>query len=199
MATTGYVWPNTDSIRPHAEPADGPTAAHFGPLAQEFGSRIVLGFVEECKGLLYNAALTLGPDGEIESVYRKILLYELDESWATPGSERSVIHADRMTLVPGICMDLNDEGFVHFVREQRPDIIPFCTNWLEQGIDVTAYWAWRLSDWRGWFVAANSWGPDTDIEFCGRSAILAPGGIPVRRAPSQGDCVLTFDTRLCPP
>jgi predicted amidohydrolase len=95
-------------------------------------------------------------------------------------------------------MDLNDDGFVDFVHGERADIIPFCTNWLEQGIDVASYWAWRLRGWRGWLVAANSWGVDGDVEFCGRSAILAPGGYPVRRAPARGNCVLTFDTRAYP-
>ncbi len=199
MATTGYVWPSAEALRPHAECANGPTLREFSGLAREFRARVVIGFVEESEGDLYNSALSIGPDGDLETVYRKNLLYELDQSWATPGTSRSVIKSDGMVLVPGICMDLNDDGFVNFVREQRADIVPFCTNWLEQGIDVSAYWAWRLADWRGWFVAANSWGSDTDIEFCGRSAILAPGGIPVRRAPTQGDCVLTFDTRLCPP
>lgn len=198
MATTGYVWESTDALRPYAEESDGTTATELGALARAYDARIVVGFVECDGNRLFNAAMVLGPNGCVETVYRKNRLFELDERWATPGVERTSIRLPGCTLVPGICMDLNDDGFVEFVHSERADIVPFCTNWLEQGIDVSAYWAWRLRGWRGWFVAANSWGPDGDIEFCGRSAILAPGGHPVRRAPSRGNCVLSFDTRAVP-
>lgn len=195
MATTGYVWPNQDALRPFAEERGGPTATELGALARRHSARIVAGFVERDGDALFNSAMVLSPSGELEAVYRKNMLFELDFHWATPGRERTAIRLPKCTLVPGICMDLNDDLFVEFVQSERATIIPFCTNWLEQGIDVAAYWAWRLRDWRGWFIAANSWGPDDGIEFCGRSAILAPGGLPVRRAPPRGNCVLTFDTR----
>jgi predicted amidohydrolase len=196
MSTTGYVWESADALRPYAERRSGRTAEALGALAAEYSARIVAGFVEVDQAELFNSAMVLAPNGDVEAVYRKNMLFELDVRWATPGTARTAIRLPRCTLVPGICMDLNDDDFVEFVQTERATIVPFCTNWLEQGIDVAAYWAWRLRDWRGWFVAANSWGPDDGIEFSGRSAILAPGGLPVRRAPPRGDCVITFDTQV---
>jgi predicted amidohydrolase len=196
MATTGYVWESPAAIRPFAEEMDGPTASAFGALAREYSARIVAGFVEADENELFNSAMVVSPHGELEAIYRKNMLFELDVRWASAGTDRTSIRLPKCTLVPGICMDLNDDEFIAFVQSEQATIVPFCTNWLEQGIDVAAYWSWRLRGWRGWFVAANSWGPDDGIEFCGRSAILAPGGLPVQRAPPVGDCVLTFDTQF---
>lgn len=194
MSTTGYVFSDADELRPHAEARDGETARALGEVAARRGLHVVVGFAERDGDALYNSAMLVGPNGALLAVYRKNLLFELDERWATAGTERVVVSTELGTMAPGICMDLNDDGFVAFVERERPDIIPFCTNWLEQGFDILPYWRFRLHRWRGWFVAANTWGTDSNVGFSGRSAILAPGGRIAALAGVSGDAIIVADT-----
>ena len=66
-------------------------------------------------------------------------------------------------LAPGICMDLNDHFLRHLVSA-RADVLAFC-NWVEEGVDVHAYWKSQLSGWKGWTVAANTHGVDRGVRF----------------------------------
>ncbi len=193
MATCGYVWPSPNAVLPHCETPEGPTFQALSPLARSHGTWIVVGLPERSESGLYNAALVIDHRGELVDVYRKVLLYEADETWACPGHRRPVYQTPFGRLTPAICMDLNDDRFaLHLLREQ-PDVVAFCTNWVEQGEDILPYWVWRLAGWRGWLVAADSWGTDAHITFYGRSAILGPGGHPVAMAAPEGDGVLVAD------
>ncbi len=195
MATTGYVWPDADALRPHAEPADGPTFAALAPVARRHACWIVAGYPEADGDRLYNAALLIGPRGDLVASYRKVYLYELDRAWATPGEERLAIRAEPFgVLAPGICMDLNDDGFVAHLFDAGATVAAFCTNWVDEDEPIHGYWRWRLGGWPGWFVAADTWGEEGDTRFRGESAILAPGGVVVAAAPRRGNAVLRVDT-----
>ena len=190
MATTGYVWPDKESILPFAEPSNGPTFQALSLLAKEYSAWIICGYVEKEEENLYNAALVINEKGQKVCSYRKILLYEADYTWATPGHTRYLIHTPFGRMTPSICMDLNDYLFVQFLWKEKPDVIAFCTNWLDEGGTVLEYWLQRLRLWKGWFLAANSWGPDADIVFCGQSTILTPQKKPVDTAQRTGNHIV---------
>jgi predicted amidohydrolase len=154
---------------------------------------IVCGYPERDGGRLYNAALVIGPDGALVGSYRKILLFDVDKCWAHPGRERLVVETDFGPVMPGICMDINDPRFVESLHLNAPQVLAFCTNWVNEGDDPLDYWRMRLAFWRGWFVAANSWGEDGDIGFTGLSTILGPDGQVRARAPATGDALLLSD------
>jgi predicted amidohydrolase len=175
MATTGYIWESKEALRPFAEPADGDLFTALAPVAVQYGTWIICGFPEISGSSLFNSALIISPDGKLCACYRKILLFDADMPWADPGDTRYIINTAQGALVPGICMDLNDDGFTGFVREHDGAVVPFCTNWLEEGLDVHVYWRLRLEGFNGSLIAANSWGFDGATEFCGRSSIFGPG------------------------
>ncbi|RLG06249.1 MAG: carbon-nitrogen hydrolase family protein [Thaumarchaeota archaeon] len=56
-----------------AEPIPGPTTEKIGEKAREYGMYIVVGMPErgDLPGILYNAAVLIGPNGDIIGVYRK--------------------------------------------------------------------------------------------------------------------------------
>ena len=190
MATTGYIWKNKDEITPYAEPATGPTFQKISPIAKKFQCWIVCGYVEKEDQSLYNSALVIDPTGALTCSYRKILLYEADYSWATPGDTRYLIQTEYGVMTPAICMDLNDIALIRFLHKEKPFILAFCTNWLDEGTEVLHYWQNCLFMWKGWFVAANSWGPDGDISFCGQSVILDSKQKAIAQAPKSGDIIL---------
>jgi predicted amidohydrolase len=205
MATTGYVWSSPRELGPHAERARGKTFRMLSEAAQAHQSWVVCGFPElfvhpdrkskagRAMATLYNSALVVSPLGELVSCYRKVLLYDADETWASPGWRRTVVPTAHGDVVPSICMDLNDPRFTRFLQTQQPRVVAFCTNWIEEGAPVHGYWRERLVGYDGAFVAANSWGEDGDIAFCGRSAIFGPGRAVLAEAPSEGDRVLVAD------
>ncbi|MCK6507799.1 carbon-nitrogen hydrolase family protein [Myxococcota bacterium] len=194
LATSGYVWPSAQAILPVAEPPDGPTFQALRAVAQR-GAWIVCGYVErDPDGGLYNAALVIRPDGELALSYRKVLLFELDTTWARPGTRRALVRTEAGEVAPAICMDLNDPRLQTWLAMVQPDVLAFCTSWVEEGYDVHAYWRSQLRAWRGWMVAADRWGEESGVRFAGRSAIVAPGGRVAASAEAEGDAVVVVDT-----
>lgn len=194
MALTGYLFPDAAAAAQVADPADGRTFQRFSQVARRCGAYLVLGY-PEAAGALYNAALVLGPDGSLLASYRKRLLYEADESWATPGDGLYPLLPTPFGLLSvAICMDLNDDRFIDFLHEARPQIVAFCTNWIHEGFDIRPYWRMRLRGARCFFAAADTYGtesaPPASCRFLGRSAILDPNGRTLALAGETGDEVI---------
>ncbi|MGM0576967.1 MAG: carbon-nitrogen hydrolase family protein [Myxococcota bacterium] len=190
MAATGYVFPDRAAVEAVAEPADGPTSAALAEVSRRHGVWLVAGFPEVAGDRLFNSALVLDPTGAHRFTYRKTLLFDEDLHWATPGdSGYATFDAGAGTFTVGICMDLNDEGFVDWCRKAAARAIALPTNWIEQDLPVWAYWAWRLGGVPSALVAANTWGAEGDTRFCGRSAVLE-GGTVLAHAPAEGDAVI---------
>jgi N-carbamoylputrescine amidase len=199
LAVSGYVFQHPGEAILVAEDPDGPTCATLAPLARALGTWIVCGFVERAHDRLFNSALVLDPAGERRFVYRKTLLYELDESWASPGdSGYRIFDTDAGDFAVGICMDINDPGFTDWLGAARPTALAFPTNWLDEGMDVRNYWAWRLTGTGTALVAANTWGIERGVAFRGHSAILQPRPQPADGPPwwllatasAEGDQIL---------
>lgn len=193
MAATGYVFASREAVAAVAEPVDGPTWQALAPIARAHDAWLVAGFPERCGPRLYNSALVIDPDGDIAFVYRKTLLYDEDLPWASPGNSgyRTFSIGDRRFTV-GICMDLNDDAFIDWIKHDDVDVVAFPTNWVQDDsdIDLYTYWAWRLGDARAALVAANTWGQEAHVTFSGRSAILEQRTILGRLSPA-GDGVVS--------
>jgi predicted amidohydrolase len=173
MALTGYVFEDRVAIAAVAEPAMGRSFQALSKVALAHGVWIVFGFPEVDGEQFFNSALVINPAGELVFTYRKTLLYEQDEAWATPGdSGYRYFETDWGRFGVGICMDLNDDDFIRWCMGAALDVIAFPTNWIEEGVDVWTYWAWRLQGINAALVAANTYGEEGDIRFSGRSAIL---------------------------
>jgi predicted amidohydrolase len=187
MAATGYRFPNPEAIRPMSEPPRGPTFRVFSPLARQYRAHLVVGFVEDHEGRLFNSALVIGPDGRIDSLYRKRLLYIDDHTWASPGDlPYPVFQTPYGTATVGICMDINDPRFITHLRRTRPDLLCFPTNWVDEGTDPQRYWAQQLRGWAGTLAAADRWGEEDGVGFAGRSVVMR-GGDALVSGPAEGD------------
>jgi len=173
MAVTGYVFPDRESVWAVAEEADGPTLGAIAEVARRRACWIVAGFPERAGDKIFNSALVVNPAGERVFTYRKTLLYEEDLHWAEPGDNGyRRFDTDAGSFGVGICMDLNDDRFVEWLRAEQPTAIAFPTNWVKEGAPVWPYWAWRLQGIDGALVAANTWGTEDGTTFSGKSAVL---------------------------
>lgn len=193
MAVTGYVFDSKWEVRGLAELAEGPTFHALAAICRRHGSWLVVGFPERAGEMLFNSALVISPRGELEFTYRKTMLFDLDTRWAEEGDSGyfSFEVAGKKVGV-GICMDLNDERFLHWIAHEKLDVVAFPTNWLEQGIDVWTYWRYRLLGTRATLVAANTYGIDEGVEFCGRSAVVNVRGV-LSAGPSLGEHIVTAE------
>ena len=63
----------------------------FGPIAERWGSHIVLDLVEEDAGNLYHTAFVVGPKGDVVGRYRKVHLTSKEREWAQPGEDYCVL------------------------------------------------------------------------------------------------------------
>ncbi|MBT9558511.1 MAG: carbon-nitrogen hydrolase family protein [Myxococcales bacterium] len=173
MALTGYVFDSREAAAAVAESADGPTYAALAPLAAAAGCWLVAGFPERDGDRLFNSALVIAPDGALAFTYRKTLLYDADEVWATPGdSGYRVFETGAGTFAVGICMDLNDDAFLDWCDVAAPRAIAFPTNWIDEGLDIWRYWAGRAAPTGAAIIAADTWGSEGTTQFWGRSAII---------------------------
>lgn len=192
MAATGYIFHDIESARRIAEPAEGPTFRLLAPIARDSGAWIVAGFAEDAGDALYNSAWIIDPTGALHAVYRKTLLFEADTPWATPGDSGYLrVDTPAGAFGVGICMDLNDDAFLRWCAQAQIKAIAFPTNWLrnENGIDTWHYWAWRIQALDAALVAANTYGAEEHVIFCGRSAIMRRTRV-LAGAPVDGDGII---------
>ena len=193
MAATGYRFPNPEVIRPMSELPRGATFRVFAPIAKEFSAWLIVGFVEDSEGKLYNAAMVINPEGKLETTYRKRLLYIDDHTWANPGDlPYPVFETPWGKTTLGICMDINDPRFLTHMRKTKPDLLCFPTNWVEEATDLHRYWHQQLRGWNGILIAADRWGDEDGVFFAGRSAIFKAGKTLVE-GPAEGDGFWMFD------
>lgn len=175
MCTSGYLFPDGEAIRPYCEERSGRTVEMFQSEATRNGVTICFGWpeIDKERDLLFNSAAICRPSGET-LFYRKRLLFEVDETWSEPGDTDYPIWRSEGGLVcsVGICMDLNDDRFIEFLIKEEIRVVAFPTNWLEQGLSVWNYWAWRILESKACLVASNRYGTEDQTTFCGRSAVL---------------------------
>ena len=100
-----------------AEPLDGPSITAAAAWARELGINLLAGsFPErlEDKPKPFNTSVMLGPDGEINGVYRKIHMFDVEVGGVTyresesedPGEEVVVAEADGVPVGMSVCYDL---------------------------------------------------------------------------------------------
>ncbi|MFA5508240.1 MAG: carbon-nitrogen hydrolase family protein [Vulcanimicrobiota bacterium] len=193
MCTTGYIFENPDAIRPYCEDRQGRSVRFFQAQAEKYNLTLCFGWgeIEPDSGRLFNSAAVCRPAQEI-LFYRKRLLFEADETWAEPGDTPYPMWRSKEGLLCslGICMDLNDDAFIAHLIAHQVRVVAFPTNWLEQGLRVWDYWAWRITGTRTCLVASNRYGTEQTTTFCGSSAVL-DGRLLLAWTERTGDAVVS--------
>ena len=112
-----------------AEPIPGPSTDYFGGLAKKHNLHVVLSLYERDKHLIYNAAVLLGPDGQLVGKYRKVCLPHGEvEAGIAPGSDYPVFDTTFGKVGLMVCYD----GFF-------PEIARELSN---RGAEVIAWPVW---------------------------------------------------------
>ena len=175
LVTTGYYM--FDRFRELAEPLDGPTVTLLHELARRYDMHVVLALPEKSDdGNLYDSGLLIGPPG-LRAVYRKIHLWDTENSAFTPGDK--VVAADTGGALGHIgfliCYDLE-------FPETAEEVVAAGASMLVSPAAFTDLTLWkatlkvRARDLGVPLVAANRLGHELDTDFCGHSSIVAANG-----------------------
>jgi predicted amidohydrolase len=190
MATTGYCFASRTEIAPLVEPIPGPTTARFAEIAREHGCWIVVGMpeVQPQTGIFYNSAALIGPDG-VAGVYRKTHPYKAEPKWAKDGDlGLPVFETPLGRIAIQICMDFCFPEPTRIQALRGADVICFPTNWVGSKCP-SATWMARALEGGVYVVAADRYGCERGVQFCGGSCILDPDG-GVQAALDSGDGIV---------
>jgi predicted amidohydrolase len=199
-----------EDLRAGAEPLDGPTIEAARSWARQLGIQLVAGSIAERvegQDKLANTSVLIGADGEVEAVYRKIHMFDVDvggvayrESEHEQGGEEIVTAAlhgalEGLTLGMTVCYDLRFPELYRIlaVRGARVITVPSAFT-MHTGKD---HWevllrARAIED-QAFVIAPNQIGEaPPHYHSYGRSMILDPWGVVLAQAPDE-ECFIAAD------
>ena len=165
----------------------GCTTATVQKAARDLGLHVVLPTYErgERRGLVYNSAALIGPEGDILGVYRKMHLFPTERlssgaeglrtGWSTPGTQAVVIETELAAIGLTICYDGD------FPELYRVEAIRGAEVIVRPSALLRSFEIWELTnrarayDNHLYVVACNGVGPDAGgAYYFGHSMIVSP-------------------------
>jgi predicted amidohydrolase len=197
--SSGYVFSSHAEVAGLAEDArEGATARALVAAARRERRHYVAGFPERHRGRFYNSALLVGPSG-VKAVYRKIHLFEREQTWFSPGNLPFAVHRvgpARVGLL--ICFDWRFPEAARVLALLGADVIAHPSNLVFP--DAQRVMVGRAFENRLYVVTANRTGADERpigrVPFTGRSQIAGPDGRLLARAGVRETCARAADCDL---
>ncbi len=177
LAVTGYeMGPRFPQI---AQRVPGPAANIVGQRAAEYGVHVAFGMVvkERVESIIYDAAVLVGPDGEVVGQYHKLHLR---------GEERMAFRAGYRILpfetdfgVVGLMVGW-DLAFPEVARSlvlDGAELLAVLASWEQPHVaEWKSYLLARALENAVFIAAANRVGEEPSYTFFGQSAIIGPRG-----------------------
>ncbi len=157
----------------------GPTANLLAQRAQQLGVYIGFGMVakERVESILYDAAVLVGPDGEIVGEYRKTHLKGEERMAFREGYKLPIFDTEIGTIGLMLGWDLAFPEVARSMVLDGAEILCALASWETPDIDEWSTLLKARAYENAVFVAgANRVGDDVTIEFGGESAIVGPRG-----------------------
>jgi predicted amidohydrolase len=185
---------NSDRTGVLAQASVGPWAARLGEMALHAGCGLVAGYAERDGKDVYNAALAIGPDGQLLANYRKIQLFgPRERALFTPGDRYAVFDYQGRRSALLICYDVEFDGHVaalaklgvELILVPTANMVPF-HNVCRATVPTHAF------NHAVTIVYANFCGVEGDLTYCGESLIAARDGAVLARA-GMGPATLIVD------
>ncbi|MDR6862412.1 carbon-nitrogen hydrolase family protein [Phycicoccus sp. 3266] len=192
-ATTGFTPDcSTEELWDLVSEVPGPVTEPVQQVARDLGVHVVLGTYERGpeRGVVYNAAVLIGRDGEVAGVYRKTHPFCTEHvdggGWVTPGHDVTVVETDLGRIGMIICFD-GDYPELSRIQAVRGAEVMVRPSALLRSADV-----WELTsrarayDNHVFVVGANATGTDpAGVLYFGNSHIVTPVGHIVAKAASH--------------
>jgi len=187
LAASGYVL-DGEALRSVAESVDSPglVLTAWQQAAVRHQVAIIGGFAECDQDRLYNAAVTISPDGSIASVYRKLHLFGREHGCFHPGDHGlPVVQVNGLNIGVLVCYDLRFVEAMRILAARGAELIAVPTAWVA-GFDRSPTSKGMIRQVEGAIVQANlnqvyvacadTVGALHDQVFLGRSVAIDPFG-----------------------
>ncbi|MBX6766940.1 MAG: carbon-nitrogen hydrolase family protein [Actinomadura rubrobrunea] len=186
--TTGFTpgVPGAE-LRDLVSPIPGPVTEPIQEVARELGVHVCFGTYERAPEAVYNAAVLVGPGGDVVGVYRKVHPFRVEDArhggWAAPGGEVTVVDTPLGRIGMAICFDGDFPELWRIMAVRGAEVV--CRpSALLRSADI-----WELTtrarayDNHVYVVAANAVGADpAGTLYFGNSMIVTPIAEVVARA-----------------
>jgi N-carbamoylputrescine amidase len=208
LAACGYRL-NARHLGLRAEPGDGSglVLSAWRDAARRWGITVVGGFAESTGAAIANAAVLIGPAGDVIGTYRKLHLFGPEHGLFTPGDRGlPIFEVGDARVGVLVCYDLRFPEAARIVALQGAQVIAVPTAWVE-GFDVALPEGPRIPHVDGVIVQANlnqvhvaaadQVGEQDGFVFLGRSLVVDSfGQVLLGPLPSCDEAVVTVDVDL---
>lgn len=192
LANAGYNYRNPDEAVECSENLEsGIFASFLHSLAWEKKCYIVSGINENDRGVLFNTAIIVGPDGFIGK-YRKVHLFLNEKEYFQPGNDSGNVFSVKGAKIGlQICFDYLFPEPWGIIARKGADLICHPSN-LVTPFAFKVLPAHAVAN-RIFILTANRTGYERSLRFAGRSQVLDPSGDIVAKASAVKEQVLVKD------
>lgn len=184
LGNSGFVFNSrTEAFNCAELVPDGPTASALEETAKKAKGYLVAGLLEEEDGLIFNAAVLIGPKGYIGK-YRKNHLWSIEKTFVEPGNlGLPVFELPIGRVALQVCYDGWFPELARIYAVRGVDLICEPTNWVtapgiitpENPLSPLIHMA--QAHWNNLFlICADRIGKERGVEFLGHSCICGPAG-----------------------
>jgi len=177
LVTTGYEC--GVQFTELAERVPGPTVNLIAQRAADYGTHVLFGMAakERVESILYNAAVCIGPDGEIVGRYNKVHLRGEERLAFRPGFRYNVWETEYGNIGVMLGWDLAFPEVARSLALEGAELVCVCANWESPTADEwRAYLLARAYENTVYVAAANRVGEEYTYSFFGDSMIIGPRG-----------------------
>lgn len=177
---SGYCFDSLEEAWPHAEPVPGPATRALAADCRELGVWAVVGMLErdEPGRRLFNAAVLVGPDGQLFG-YRKIHLPFMGvDRFAAPGDRPFAVHdLGGLRVGLNVCFDGSFPESARVLAVLGADLVVLPTNWPTGARPVVCHLVQgRALENHIYYLAVNRAGAEGGFRFLGQSRLVEPTG-----------------------
>lgn len=174
----------------------------FSKIAASRGFWLVVGFVEESEGKLFNSAMVLDRHGSLVGIARKSFLWDCDNRWFSPGKRLSVFDTEFGRMGVLICADARAPEISATLACQGARFMILPTAWVNaskvrrvyRNIHPDFLIRARAVEFGVPFACASKSGREGDfLEYVGQSRIVSADGRTQAHAEVGGEQLITAE------
>ncbi|MBE5787906.1 MAG: carbon-nitrogen hydrolase family protein [Clostridiales bacterium] len=180
---------------------DDPNIIQIREKARECGIGVSFGFIEKDEDTFYSAQLTVGRDGEVIDLYRRI-----SPGWKLPNADHHYQEGDSFHTFPfmnkkiavALCGDLWHDENIESMRNLCPDVVFWSVytdfNWEKWNADIKHEYAAQAQKVCDRVLYVNAYCKDKEGKEISRGgAALFENGLIIREIPSGKEDILIVE------
>jgi len=182
-------------IEEQAETLNSESIKKIQKTAKENNCGVIFGFAEKFNNRLYNTALFIDKKGEIAGIYRKIHLFEFEQSTFTPGDSCPVFEIPEGKFGIMITQDMEYPEVARILAINEAQLLlVLCANMFPYQPSHSVYLHARAMENHVYVASANKVVLEGDNIFFGESVVIDPKGATIYQSGNNEEVpVITID------